>query len=750
MEYESLYDIHFKFIESGKYHVMYCQNIITFDIETSSGFLTKDGKVREYNLRKYDRNINYRNLCDNSKPISLMYIWQFAIEDLVTEEIYTFYGRTWDEYEEFVNALTMEIRRQAIFGFNSYNRMNENFIASRNKKSVQAKCYIHNMSFEMQFLRNVWEKDFKKVFARNTHRPMRFHINVNKVHFEHRCTYFLTQKSLSDWCKDEKLPVQKHKPINYAILRTPLTPLSDEEISYSLADVVSMVWGLRKYREKYGTLEKIPLTQTGEVRLDVIEKVCKQNPEWANLMVSISSTYTPEQYKKLVKLFQGGWTHANATKVGNIYNCVCFDFASSYPATLTQCTYPVSEFETVPNEEFWELEKQDIYHPQYHWFAHIRVKGLCSKLQNSYWSLSKTYNAKHSMVDNGRLKMLGEGDIWLSDLDWDTFKRVYNMQGIEILEVQKAKAGYLCKELILAVLDYYGGKTKLKGTGQDSLYMSKKQMANGIYGCFVTKVAMDQVEFKKNEGWNVTHFEDLGDEYFYDIISRLNPEKQFGCYQLGIWCTSWARHRLWDFIEHFDKKIVYCDTDSIKGTFDQNDIDWVNNYNENIRRTYEKVAQYYGFDKELYEPKTIKGISKPLGFMEREHDCRLKTLGAKRYVAEWDEKGKHCTETTIAGLPKKAGAKKVKRCEDLTNHTTWEAYLSGKQTAHYNDKQPPATWVGRDGQPFYSEDKYGITLAPATFDLSMAPEFEAFLEVLNGSISLDDDRFNDQPLFVYD
>lgn len=735
--WDQLFNIKFTFLSGNKYNIKYCQNAICFDIETSSGFLDKEKNiVRPYIAKKYDKLVSYREAVEKYEPVSLMYIWMIAIEDIANDKIYKFIGRTWEAYTKFMTVLTLEIRRQAVCGFASRDRVKEYKTAQKSKTSVQAKCYVHNLSFEMQFLYNVFKHIFKGVFARNTHKPMKFYINMNKLHLEFRCTYFLTQKSLKNWCKDDKLPVQKADPINYEMIRTPLTKLSPATINYALADVVSMVYGIRKYRDKYGSLELIPLTQTGEVRADLYMNVCAKDPYWCQQMTEITQGYKFDFYLKLRKLFQGGWTHANACKVGKVYdNIVCFDFSSSYPATMTQELYPVEPFETCNASEFTSLESQDLYHPTYRWFAKIKLKNVKSKLHNSYWSYSKVEDCITPVLDNGRIAMMKEGTLYVTDFDWDTFKQAYRYDpDIEVLELYKSKAGYLSEALILRILDYYAGKTQLKGDEEQySKYMSLKQMNNGIYGCFVMMLLMDEIEFNPDskDGWDVKHYEDLGPAHFYETLSKIKAKHQFGCYQLGCWVTSIARHRLWHFIIHFDKdnKIIYCDTDSIKGLFDQNDIDYINNYNENfIRSRCKEVADHYGFDENLFRPKTLKKKEKPLGYMDREEDCSLITLGAKRYAALHGDK----IETTIAGLPKKSGPKMIKKLTDFTNNTVWGAYYSKKSVAYYLNDQPECTWIDCQGQRYVSKDKYGIALKPTTFDLSMTDEFVTFVTTLQG------------------
>lgn len=772
-EWEEIYDIAFSFI-SGKHGSKECQNIITYDIETSNGWVGSDGNVLGFDHDKYKFDEEYQKFIDTAEAVSCLYIWQYAIE--WQEGVKVFVGRTWDEYLDFTDMLLNEIRRQSMYGIKSIDRYLESNRAKRSKHMCKAFCFIHNEGFEFQHLRNVWEEDLKTtdnrkrsvVFARQARKPMKFNITYNRVIFEHRDTVVLTQKTLKAWCKDEKLPVQKlDEPKDYYLkIRTPNTELTEEEMQYSINDVVSMVYGLEKYRIKYNVLSKIPLTQTGAVRIKCRENVSEVNKEWAKHCVDVTKSLTPELFKTLCKLFQGGWTHANKIYVNKVLrNLKCWDFASSYPACLCTRRMPVGKFTQCDISEFNDLSSQDVHTAKYRWFAKVKFTNVRSKLLNSYWSLSKVCLDGNKplitgqIVDNGRIYRCDEMTILMTDLDYDTFRQCYKYdEDIEVVELYKSEAGYLCKELILTILEYFAYKTSLKGdTDNESLYCESKEFINAIYGVMVYKFVSDMIDFDvdgwtKNKGLSGEEKDRLFEEMFYDTINETSEKKTFSAYQFGVWVTAWARHNLFDFIIPLDERIAYCDTDSIKGLFTEEDMKFIENYNLNIEKLEDKVASELGFDKSLFTATTKKGKIKRLGIMEREEDyIEFKTLGAKRYVAlvHNDEKGIDEIHCTIAGLPKSAGENKLKSVSEFSNHTFWDTKESEKLMAVYNDHQSSCTWTDYQGHKYYSEARFGLCLQPTTFDLSMAPKFELFLKTLANQEISDDEYFNHNPSWIY-
>ena len=747
-KWSDIYKIKFNFT-TGAYKSKILQTICCFDIETSNGWRQPDGKVIGFDHQLYKSDEEYRNKIDNlGSPVSCLYVWQMAIED--KKDIKVFMGRTWDEFDEFLNMLTTEVRRQAFYGKKCIDRMTENAYAMKMQKSVTMFLEVHNLGFEFQHLRNLYEVDFSdanaSVFARQSRKPMKAVMHMNKVKLEWRDTYVLTCKSLKNWCKDEKLPVQKlEEPKDYyLVMRTPQTELTDEEINYSINDVVSMVYGIQKYRDKYESLKSIPLTQTGEVRRRCVETIAIPNPDWAKHCHDVTVNYSPAEFKRLVHLFQGGWTHANKMYVGETVKDVkCFDFASSYPFCMVSMTYPIGQFEECDVNEFKTLESQDLYNPDYHWYMKIELHDVVSRLDNSYWSLSKVAFDEDDpismqIVDNGRIFSCDHLIAYMTDLDWATFKKAYKFKNAKVKSLYKSKSDYLPKEMIETILDYFQYKTSLKGVpDSETLYNTSKQFINSIYGVAVTRVITDIVSFDRN-GWTST---DPDDQTFEEMLHQTSEERAFTLYQAGIWVTSWARYNLWTFITELDEHICYCDTDSIKGCFDDNDLKFVEDYNKHVEELENRVAKHLGIDPAKYTAQTSKGKTKRIGHMERESDCQeFRTLGAKRYVDLVDGE----IECTIAGLPKSAAKAKIKSVDDFNDGLFWETDESEKLIARYEDNQKPCDWTDRDGNVYHSTAKYGICLQPTTFDLSISEEFSHFLTMLRTGIIDRSDPFYDQ------
>ena len=705
------------------------QNIITFDIETSNGFRQPDGTTIGFSHELYKKN---PEIYVKSTPVSLMYVWQSAVE--TGNDIFVFMGRTWAEYKMFLEILS-EVVLCVSSGINVVGMprpIRQTLTKSLKKTLPDVHVYVHNLGFEFQHLRNILNNEFSRshraVFARSMRKTMRAEATVAGCHLIYNDTLCLTVKSLKNWCKDEKLPVQKlEEPADYYLpVRTPETPLTPEEIAYSENDVVSMVYGMQKYRQKYGTLQNIPMTQTGEVRRQCQKLIAEQNEAWSNICAQVSLATSFDDYVKLNRCFVGGWTHANSLYTGRVMeNVKCFDFRSSYPAVMCSRRFPVGEFTPLNMTDFETLRNTPVNSRTRLFYVEFTATNICSKTFNTFWSSSKCEELENPVLDNGKIYSCDKIKTIMTDLDFDIFSKVYSYDSINFHEMKSAPADYLPTEFIDTILTYYEHKTSLKGVaGAESRYAEAKQFINSIYGVCVTKIITDIVSFVFD--WEK---KEAGLMDYMESVSKSAKKGPFTTYQIGVWVTAWARHNLWDAIQHFDLKTVYCDTDSIKGLFTDEDLKWFDDYNANIWALCQQVASIRGIDIKKYAPVTPAGKVKELGYFDREDDCEnFKTLGAKRYVDTVNGE----IQCTIAGLPKASGVAKIHSIDDFQPDTVWDTEESGKLVSHYNDDQPICFWQDRDGKTFVSDDRYGICLQPTSFDMGMTEDYELFCSLMQG------------------
>lgn len=734
-----------------------------FDIETTT-YYTFGGVTKTFDPVDYKMDPDWY---DNAEKFAVMYVWQFAV-DTYDGDVNVYMGRTWQEFDNFIKAYAKAAREW--FG--------------GNRRPILY-VYVHNLGYEFQFLRGLYNANFgtdekelnfmsglkQRTFARNPRAPFRTELVFDDAKIVFRDSLVLTQKSLAKWCKDSKLPSAKLDVPSgyYDEARTPNTPLTDFEIQYSINDVVSMVYGIRQYRDDNEGIRNIQMTQTGAVRRKIRKAMSNDKEEgiaWTNRCACITVSYNFETFKWLNHAFVGGWTHANAKYTGKVIeNVKCFDFASDYPFCMSVFKYPVSPFISYyPGQEAFDSHLQtldSIEDPRSldipnRYMVEFTADNIQTNYYNTFWSESKTFDLVGATIDNGKIQSAAHGRFIMTDLDYHMFKRAYSSD-ITVTRIAVAEADYLPWPFKQLLFKNYGYKTTLRGVeGEESKYVESKQVINSMYGVAVTKNVTDEVVFGSktdemgneyfDEWYTIPATEKTYAKYLEEVASENNKGKTFLTYDIGIFITAYARYDLWHLISQMDEHVVYGDTDSLKGIFDDKDIEVINRYNEWVVATEKRVAEDQHFGEEYFHPCQPSGKECRLGVFDREDDCiKFKTLGAKRYAVL--HAGNDNIEMTVAGLPKKTKiGDKVYNTADFLNNdfdnfcdgATWDVEQSGKKTHYYNDRQPVGMEIrDRDDVPYILDecDACGIAITPTTFSIGLADAYKEYVtNIKNGFV----------------
>lgn len=652
-------------------------DIMCFDIETSSGFLHKDSDTLEPYLGKS------KKYYEDCKKFSICYVWQFSVNDNV------FWGRTLEDFKDFLQELEYY---------------------EPHKKIV----YIHNFSFEFQFLINVLQFDY--VFARQTRKPLFAEWST----YQFRCSYFLTNMSLTTWAEQRKLSVQKLVGnLDYTILRTPKTVLTDKEIAYCFNDVLVMYFGLLQYKEKYGHVIDIPFTQTGEVRKEVIDRMnVSSEYKYRKRCIKLIPE-TIEDYVLLCDCLMGGYAHSNAVHTNVVLdNVYSKDISSSYPTVMCLEKYPMTYFEeTVPCDDYFNNDN-------YSYIITFDVEHLHSKRWNTWLSFSKCSKIKGYSLDNGRVLKADYVQLSLTNIDYEMFQLCYDFDNLNIIDFRISSNDYLSPTFVKYILELYGNKTTLKGIKEkEPLYMKSKQYINSMYGMMVTKNITDTIEFEEDR-WKK---ELLNEKNFYTKIAseKKKLSKTFGAFQFGVWVTAYARRNLWQGILALDYNVAYCDTDSIK--FIDCNSNFFNEYNKRIEERENERADMLGIPRDKFCPLDKNGIPHRLGIFDDDGQYKkFKTLGAKKYCYVDNDNKLHMT---VSGV-RKSAVSQLHNIEEFKDGTVFDVEHAQKLLMTYVDDMPPIVWNKGQYDEFHSNYQHGICAQPTTYSLGVTDDYESILTMV--------------------
>lgn len=670
--------------KEGKYKITkHCNNIITFDIECSSAWLDPAGNVISYIPGKPSEYWN------ELQALAICYIWQCSIDGTV------YYGRELESFNDLLSELPEDVH----------------FIV-----------WVHNLSYEFQFLCNILT--FDKVFARTPRKPMKAS-SKEYPNILFRCTYMLTRLSLESWGK--QLGVHKAVGLlDYDKLRTPLTPLTDDELYYAEQDCIVVDAGIRDYLKKYKKQRNIPLTQTGTVRREVKDLLTKDKIYMRKVKKLVPRT--PEQYKRLQRVFAGGYTHANQMYSGKVVDEYIehYDFASSYPTVMIAEKYPMTGWSynginVIPDPAEFEDTA---------FIFLLEFDNIHSISFNTYIQASKCVGYGF-IYDNGRIIHADHVELCITEQDYITICNNYEWDNMTVKRVWRSKKDYLPAPLLQYILELYANKTELKNVpGKEDLYLQSKQYINSLFGMTVTALIQSDVVFDAGTGdWNIKALTaDIVQKKLKKLGDYHDREKRyFLSYSWGCWVTAYARRNLWKCIESCDRDILYCDTDSIfvRG---EHDFTW---YNKEVTDKLKRSCKYNKLDFNKTKPKTPAGVVKPLGIFDKEDNCsQFKTLGAKRYVERRESDNK--LHLTVSGINKAA----VELLQDNINNFDDDFYFdkdadcTTKKLSTYLANMPDVIYP--DG--YVSTYRYGINMRNEGYLLGITDEYKELINYMNYSI----------------
>lgn len=646
----------------------------SFDIETSSWYLRKE-------------------------KVSNMYIWMFGFDDIAV------YGRTWEELEDWFDMLHIFLN------------LND---------GIKLIVYVHNLGYEFQFMKNRFP--ITKLFAREKRRPMYFSINQLLFKDSLILSGMSLEKTLLE-CNSEHL---KTDGLDYSKLRHSETPLSDIELEYCEHDVLGLNDFIRKEMKKNGDIGKIPTTKTGYVRRYVRNK-CLSNSTYGT-MLREQLTTDPVIFDLMRKCFSGAYTHGCNTKIGIVCESVgSYDFTSSYPSVMLRHKYPSSRFNRLSVIGIHDLVSLS---EKYCTLIHATLYNV--QPLNSLHPLSKHkchYDMNSLIEDNGKIVKSDVVEIYVTGIDFIDLCRCYSFDSVQVHDFYYAQKDYLPKEIIECILDFYIGKTTLKGIeDKKEEYLVSKGMLNAIYGMMVTNPIAPKVMFNDDlKEWEV---DDSNLDLRKELVKIIANKKTFLNYAWGIFVTAYARHELYDGIltTMANEDFIYADTDSMKITNYHRYDRYIKKYNERVVEEINECLDHYGIDREKSNPTGNAQIG--IWDFEGVYD-KFKTLGAKRYAYEIDGKFKF----TISGLPNKKSKSGLDAiswiCGNNGTYRTGFDYFTNKMyipathtnklTHTYVDKDYECIMTDYLGNKCHVHEYSYVHLEPQDFTLSFSDIFLNYL-----------------------
>ena len=594
-----------------------------------------------------------------------MYVWQLCVGG-----DYVIVGRRWDEFKRVVLELSESVNGRGILP-----------------------CYVHNLAYEFQYLRGIFDFRASDVFLLDSRKPGKAAIPGTSI--ELRCSYKLSNRSLAEWT--DALGVQHGKlegDLDYAVIRTPTTKLTQTELDYCVNDVVGLHECITKLCEQEGVnMATIPLTATGFVRRE-----CKAA---LKPVASLVRRLIPSRdaLDLMLKTMRGGDTHCSRYYTGLVVDNVrCYDISSSYPFTMTALLFPMAEFRRVSVSPARLLKM--VRSKATPTLARITLSEV--EQANPRWGFPYLARAKcrvrDGVYDNGRILSAERIETCVTDIDMRIIIDQYVWGRMEVVECWISRYGQLPARYRDQILKYYCGKTSLKGVeGGEVEYAKSKNRINSVYGMTVQNPLKPECRYELGEYVECDNRDERYEEY---------RSKGWLPYQWGVWVCAHARNLLQEALKAIGDCAIYCDTDSV---FFEGDVSVVEAINEWRRSRAEQVGGV---------ARDAEGVERYMGVFEPDKFCaRFVSWGAKKYAYE---KKSGELVITIAGVGKLRGAQELSKAGGIAAFRPGYIFREAAGNCwYYNDE--PTHDIDYEGEQITVTPN--VAALPTTYEVSISDDY---------------------------
>ena len=600
--------------------------------------------------------------------------------------------------------------------------------------------YFHNLAYDYVFLRLFLFAAFGtpvKELNTKPHYPIMLGFDNGIILKDSLC---LAQCKLEKWAND--LNVNHKKAVgswDYDIIRDQSDTFSRAEKRYIENDTLALCECLDAFCVSLNkTIYSIPYTATGIPREEVRERA-KQHKGHENFLREALSY---DQFQKFMKLYHGGYSHANRFYIGDILAddiTACRDFASSYPYCLIAFKYPSSAFIPLGRDVKPEyiIENADEYAFVFRIsFKNIRLKDHLLPMPSL--QASKCEHTINMIEESGRVLKAGYCTLYICEQDLIVLNSLYDWDPESICtEVEVSPKDYLPRWFTDYVYDLYAEKCRRKPLQKDDpvAYAIAKARVNSVYGLTVQKSIRENFievtepgEYKINWDGDTAWFE--SGEYRQDFDQDLKAEYEKYLknpntvlpYQWGAYCTAFAFRNLFEL-----GSCVNCKYDSLGSLaypphwyYSDTDSCYSDDWNEDKIAAYNKKCKE-NLKANGYGPVIVNNKEYWLGVAEPDSEySEYVVLGPKRYCGRSTEDNE--LHITVAGVPKD-GAKCLENDIDKFHRNfIFDGEITGKKAHFY--------FFSKDGimiDDFGNEVGDSIDLQPCNYHLGAVDKYDYIL-----------------------
>lgn len=675
---------------------------------------------------------------DPDKDFAFVYLWALAVGEFVI------YGRTPEDLAEFLPVLQSELRLTVDF---------------------RLLVFVHFLKYDFSFLKKYLQIESENFIARSKHEPLRVQVNGC---IELRDSYTYTEQPLEKIGMEVGL--RKVEGYDYDAIRTPYTEPTADELRYQETDVLILTRYFTYQANFYGGLSNLPITATQRVTRVISAELMRFSEKIKWRIHGQQLDPRKEEDKLTLHLlhiaFFGGFNFCNRLQAGTVHKQVYgVDIDTSYGAQCLFHRFPRSKFRplptmpdgSVPDEMLRDIiEGRGVFRNKALLIT-FEVEDLQARIPELAFLpiycknyIQRGLDTKRSMKSN-HLSDCPHVVTCLTDVDfrlmheWYTWKpgslKIHSILG----STYEPLPEYVQNAIMQMIEQKKLTKSELKAVQQhrriteeeNAEYHRIKSFVSRIYGVFVQDPLRIQYTYNpKTQSIDAGNLHGIGDDYT-ELKKRFRPV----LYQWGVWVASWGRWEILKVVRElaaiggkprngiqWNRKILYCDTDSVKWyKLGPEAFAVVEKYNQQKQRRLEEFCR-----RREINPQYLSG----LGELDLETYTHFKALGLKQYAEIKIIDGKPEFDYHVAGLPrmdwvdKEDGTKRNRGCtyfdkwddpEEKLEHFRADMVVPAEEShlkaTHFIEEERCACITDQYGDCRHVSARSSILLVPKAFNL---------------------------------
>lgn len=365
------------------------------------------------------------------------------------------------------------------------------------------------------------------------------------------------------------------------------------------------------YKNKLNLENHYQFTKASDQWNDIVSKYYLKKT-WANYFRETMLPKDQDELDLYLRVYKGSYYFNNPNYIGKeIQNVRMLDISSSHSGFMIRKRYPYDGAKKVETQE----EAFDIIDKGFYaWIAQIEFFNLRAKTSLPIDLRQFGYKEKNNWI------------LILTNVHWDTFKKLFGADNIEIKNFRYYQKKELQKNYAVMLNELYEDKERYKNNEDEFVRGIFKFRTELPFGQSI-KMPLSHIKVRYNEDLNEFEKVRVGEEDFEETLKTL---KRYALpLQIGIWTAAYSWSEEIEMILRIGiDNVIYGDTDCVVFQDNQEIVKLIEDYNREINKEVHSI-----------EMRRYHKVNEKLGrWQDKGIFDRFKAIGIKWYLTSKNSK----------------------------------------------------------------------------------------------------------------